>query len=424
MVNGAQRFDAPLAAGHNNIGGRGVLDKSVQVFHIQPGHVAGHNQASLRHRCAERRDQAAEGPIAGCFILHHRPAEVRVAFPQAHQRRGTRRAGDHLRHMNHQRNIAERQQRLVAPHPLAVSAAQNEPLALAPAHLKIIPSCYNLLIRITLSRFTILAGLVSCYALTAWAGDLARPTAAPRVKSVVRLDPKTGRLLRSTFALPDRPALARAVLPISSIPVPASPVTVQAIEPQILEPRSISASGLVAPLRPLPKMPLASERIREIIEEKSKLHGLDPLLVHSVIRAESNYNPYAISPKGAEGLMQLIPATARQYGVRNSFDPEQNIEGGIRYLKYLQSLFSDERLVLAAYNAGEGAVAKYGWIPPYAETQDYVYKVGRYYGLARRQQTQAATVQPLVKTTPPPPVLQEFVDGEGRIHITLRQVNE
>jgi len=175
----------------------------------------------------------------------------------------------------------------------------------------------------------------------------------------------------------------------------------------------------------LPKMPPAPERIRAIVEEKSRQHGLDPLLVHSVIRAESNYNPYAISPKGAEGLMQLIPSTARQYGVRNAFDPEQNIEGGIRYLKYLQSLFTDERLVLAAYNAGEGAVAKYGWIPPYAETQDYVYKVGRYYGLARREQTQRPQpILPAVKSTPPPPVLQEFVDGEGRIHITLRQVND
>ena len=123
--------------------------------------------------------------------------------------------------------------------------------------------------------------------------------------------------------------------------------------------------------------------------------------------------------------MQLIPSTARQFGVHNSFDPEQNIEGGIRYLKYLQSLFSDERLVLAAYNAGEGAVAKYGWIPPYAETQDYVYKVGRYYGLARREQPPAPKAgAPLLKPATLAPVLQEFVDGEGRIHITLRQVNE
>ena len=265
------------------------------------------------------------------------------------------------------------------------------------------------MIRIILTRLTILA----YFAVAAWAGDLSPHT---RVKTVVRLDPKTGRLLRSSFTLPAIPAAAaRATLTI----VP--PI----LEPQTIEPRSISASGLVAPMPPTPRMPPPPERIRQIIDQKSKLHGLDPLLVHSVIRAESNYNPYAVSPKGAEGLMQLIPSTARQYGVQNSFDPEQNIEGGIRYLKYLQSLFSDERLVLAAYNAGEGAVSKYGWIPPYAETQDYVYKVGRYYGLARRQQTQAPLViAPALKPTPLAPVLQEFVDGEGRIHITLRQANE
>jgi soluble lytic murein transglycosylase-like protein len=273
--------------------------------------------------------------------------------------------------------------------------------------------------------------IVILLTFAAWAADTAPVAGKPKVKTIVRVDPKTGRLVRSSFALAERPAIPRAAI-VPRIPEPQVQLVVapRIIEPLLSEPRSISASGLVAPMpqRPQPRLgrvPAPPERIREIIEEKSRLHGLDPLLVHSVIRAESNYNPYAISPKGAEGLMQLIPSTARQYGVSNAFDPEQNIEGGIRYLKYLQTLFSDERLVLAAYNAGEGAVAKYGWIPPYAETQDYVYKVGRYYGMARREQ---APIQPLVapltKTAPLPPVLQESVDGEGRIHITLRQVNQ
>jgi hypothetical protein len=252
--------------------------------------------------------------------------------------------------------------------------------------------------------------------LTAWAAET-----PPKVKTVVKVDPKTGRLVRSSFALAERPALVKSLIPPKAI----APL---AVEPLPILMRSISASGLVAPMPKLPaigKMTTPPERIRAIVEEKSRQHGLDPLLVHSVIRAESNYNPYAISPKGAEGLMQLIPSTAKQYGVQNAFDPEQNIEGGIRYLKYLQSLFSDERLVLAAYNAGEGAVAKYGWIPPYAETQDYVYKVGRYYGLARREQPQPPpSGAPMLKPVAEAPVLHEFVDGEGRVHITLRQVNE
>ncbi len=258
---------------------------------------------------------------------------------------------------------------------------------------------------------------------------------APKTKTVLRVDPKTGRLVRTTFALPTpapRPPVVPVPAPESVAPaatVAGAPTTVpvvaRTIEPQVVAPISISASGLVAPMPKVPKYTVPPERIRAIVEEKSRQHGLDPLLVHSVIRAESNYNPYAISPKGAEGLMQLIPSTARQYGVRNSFDPEQNIEGGIRYLKYLQTLFTDERLVLAAYNAGEGAVAKYGWIPPYAETQDYVYKVGRYYGLAKREQAPPAAPAPIPsKAAVPPPVLQEFVDGEGRVHITLRQVND
>ncbi len=280
-----------------------------------------------------------------------------------------------------------------------------------------------------MTRLTIIASLTCAV----WAGDLARQASpvAAKTKTIVRVDPKTGRLVRSTFALPDRPAAARVTLPAPAplaVP-PQLPQITRVIAPLVVEPRSITASGLVAPMpaaRTMPKVAPPPERIREIVDEKARLHGLDPLLVHSVIRAESNYNPYAISPKGAEGLMQLIPSTARQYGVRNSFDPEQNIEGGIRYLKYLQTLFTDERLVLAAYNAGEGAVAKYGWIPPYAETQDYVYKVGRYYGVLRREQSQTAPklIPPLVKPAPAAPVLQEFVDGEGRIHITLRQVND
>lgn len=267
----------------------------------------------------------------------------------------------------------------------------------------------------------------------------AEPPAASgkKVKTVVRVDPLTGRLVRSSYTLapvpqvpkyPVRTAPASPIPAITSIAPPvatSAPVATRVVEPVVVAPRSISASGIVAPVPALPRMATPPTRIREIVEEKSRLHGLDPLLVHSVIRAESNYNPYAVSPKGAEGLMQLIPSTASRFGVRDAFDPEQNIEGGVRYLKYLQTLFSDERLVLAAYNAGEGAVTKYGWIPPYAETQDYVYKVGRYYGLARREQTQV----PRSAVAPPkliaaPPVLQEFIDGEGRIHITLRQVNE
>jgi soluble lytic murein transglycosylase-like protein len=108
---------------------------------------------------------------------------------------------------------------------------------------------------------------------------------------------------------------------------------------------------------------------------------LEPALIHAVISAESGYNPFARSAKGATGLMQLMPDTARRYGVENPLDPEQNIHGGAAYLSDLLKLFgNDLNLALAAYNAGEGSVMEYGYrIPPYRETKQYVPKVLSYY---------------------------------------------
>lgn len=125
----------------------------------------------------------------------------------------------------------------------------------------------------------------------------------------------------------------------------------------------------------------ANASIHDIVKEKSALFGVDEKLVHSVIRQESGYNINARSHAGACGLMQLMPGTAKRFGVRNIFDPEQNIEGGVRYLQFLLGMFEGNvRLAVAAYNAGEGAVQRYGGIPPYAETQDYVRKVLGFYG--------------------------------------------
>jgi soluble lytic murein transglycosylase-like protein len=113
----------------------------------------------------------------------------------------------------------------------------------------------------------------------------------------------------------------------------------------------------------------------------ARAYGLDPALIHAVISAESAYNNLARSPRGARGLMQLMPDTARRYGVTNPLDPEQNIYGGAAYLKDLLVLFDDDlQLALAAYNAGEGAVMTHGYrIPPYRETIQYVPKVMAYY---------------------------------------------
>jgi hypothetical protein len=116
--------------------------------------------------------------------------------------------------------------------------------------------------------------------------------------------------------------------------------------------------------------------IDEIVNEKAKRYDLHPSLVHAVIKAESNGNPYAVSRKGAMGLMQLMPSTANDLRVRNPFDPEENIDGGVRYLRYLIDRFNgDLTLALAAYNAGPKTVEKTKDVPRIPETKEYVKKV-------------------------------------------------
>jgi hypothetical protein len=120
----------------------------------------------------------------------------------------------------------------------------------------------------------------------------------------------------------------------------------------------------------------ARGRVAQMVRRLAPEYRLDPNLVLAVIEAESNFNASARSPKNAQGLMQLIPETAERFGVRNVWDPEQNIRGGMAYLRWLMGYFDgDLQRVLAAYNAGEGAVDRYDGIPPYAETRNYVRRI-------------------------------------------------
>ena len=160
---------------------------------------------------------------------------------------------------------------------------------------------------------------------------------------------------------------------------------------------------------------LAAEKYEAEIARCADNHDVDPALVKAVIKAESNYDNRAISRAGAQGLMQLMPATSRLRNVDNPFNPAQNIEGGVRHLKYLLSTFNgDTRLALAAYNAGENAVRKYGGIPPYPETKNYVRTVlehyGRYAGL-----TPAAGAAGVSQVQRPPNTRQVhvFVNADG-----------
>ena len=125
---------------------------------------------------------------------------------------------------------------------------------------------------------------------------------------------------------------------------------------------------------------VSAAEIDSAIEQSASKHGVDANLVRALIKVESNFNPNAVSNKGAMGLMQLMPRTARGLSVSNPFDPQQNVDAGVRHLKQLLNNFGgDVRLSLAAYNAGEGAVKRNRGVPRYAETQNYVKRITELY---------------------------------------------
>jgi soluble lytic murein transglycosylase-like protein len=144
-----------------------------------------------------------------------------------------------------------------------------------------------------------------------------------------------------------------------------------------------------APAAPVRGRASAPEELEPHIEESSKRYRIPASLVRAIMQAESNFNPNAVSPKGACGLMQLMPPTAAEMYVKDIFDEKENIEGGVRYLRVLANTFEGDMVkMIAAYNAGPDAVRKYGGkVPPYAETQDYVRKVLQlYYHYKEREQ--------------------------------------
>lgn len=225
------------------------------------------------------------------------------------------------------------------------------------------------------------------------------------------------------------PAPRKAVSALSPASSPGVSTTVRAsrngrlvrtvvVPENVIKPRIVTAATPAA----APGAITTLAALDSLIEETAGREGVDPLLVHAIIHTESAYNPYALSYKGAEGLMQLIPGTARLMGVRNSFDIRQNVEGGVKYLKQMLDRFGDLRFAIAAYNAGPEAVARYNGIPPYAETIGYVYRVGKRYGELRRQfPPKPAVVETAEAETQPEfrPV-ESYLDAEGRLHLRTR----
>ena len=233
------------------------------------------------------------------------------------------------------------------------------------------------------------------------------PDRPQQLTRVVRVDPRTGKLVRSVI--------------VTSKPVAHAAVAA---------PAAVSHSVSAAPVsKPAP----SPQALHDAVDRVAAQEALPPVLVHSVIKAESNYNPMAVSPKGAMGLMQLMPDTARRFGVTDIFDPLDNLQGGARYLHYLLDLYNGNyTLAVAAYNAGEAAVDKYGSVPPFTETRNYVVQVRR--NIERSLQTgrpippsagpaavapQPSTVAPAV-TEEAPHHIQEIVGTDGIVRYVVR----
>jgi hypothetical protein len=375
-------------------GGKKITQKGFR----QAGHIAGDEKVPVGFGARKRGVETPDGSAIRNSIGQNREVKVFVPIHRTNQSYVPGGGLDFGGDLFDQRRAVEGQQSFIASHAAAGSAYQNEPRS---SHEMMLATSADVCLkepgRIVRTNKKVyicfLLALVMLAASPSRAAELSSAaTGAPapvvHKTTVVKPDPRTGKLVRSVV-VSSRPMVGKI-----------TPPTGNTID------------------------------VNAIVEKAAKAHDVDPLLVHSMIKVESNYNVHAVSNKGAQGLMQLTPPTARMLGVSNSFDPQQNIEAGVQYLKYLKDLYKDDRLALAAYNAGPGAVDKYKWIPPYAETQNYVYQVGKRYGEARRAAAAAKPAEvPAVEVKPveikptevKPAAVETFIDESGRLHLKTTQ---
>ena len=224
-------------------------------------------------------------------------------------------------------------------------------------------------------------------------------------RGVARDDAQAAAWFRRAAAKGDLPA--QRMLVRLNDPAKVRPATcAEPVDPTLKPPR---VQQRVA--RPRASSPQRA-RVEALVHAMAPTYGLQPALVLAVIEAESSFNDQARSPKDAQGLMQLIPATAERFGVQNPYDPVQNLQGGMAYLRWLLAYFQgDVRLTLAGYNAGEGAVVRHGGVPPYAETRAYVERITRVYGqqahpLVAPNPRATPNRPPFASAVPPPPARQ------------------
>ena len=393
-----------------------LSQKALQEFRVNIRHITGNYQVPGLSRRIQGREETAERAVAGTLIANHREPEPAVSGGIGNDGDISGSVANLGSHVLDQGLATDWQECLVGAHTSAPAACKDETgggHAAGRAHERIITlaiqkhrmpdvfgdteifidrapkrSTTELTVppsnRMVYICFLLFWGIMTSAGVQAAnANDFGHAAT-----TVVKADTRTGRLVRSVI-----------------------------INPKVIPPKVITGGDKTS------QAVSGSVAVDDLVEQAAKSYDLDPLLVHSVIQVESNYNPYAISNKGAEGLMQLIPATARRFGAANSFNARDNIDAGVRYLKYLKNIFGDDRLALAAYNAGEGAVAKYGWIPPYAETQQYVYRVGKKYGEARRaavQKPAPVAVQPVKPPVEEHPKLEQYQDEQGRVYLRTR----
>jgi len=397
VVDRAQGLQTPWSTWYQAIFALGFcfFEKSVQKLTGHSGQVAGDQKIPVGASILKCGEQSSQRTRVGRKVGQNGQSKAAITLGSTYQSHiPTSLVNRPCNGLNKGRAVPG-EQGFVASHAGALATGQNPtgPLDSIPTHEMIVPASgikqWFKLGPVSLRNKKV----YSCFVLVLAASPMRAsepisvsqpappPPAMTKITYVVRVDPRTGRLVRTV---------------------------VQA--PGVTKPRSAQK---------------ASPQIAALVQETAKAHQVDPLLVGSVIEVESNYNQYAVSPKGAEGLMQLMPETARMLGVRNSFDARENIEAGVRYLKTLQEQYKDNRLALAAYNAGPGAVDKYKWVPPFPETRKYVDEVGRRYEEARAAE---AVKTPVAKPSPEPvlpvredenrhPRLEQFVDQDGRLHL-------
>lgn len=386
VVDGAEGFGT--AAGADSDGGvaGGVLSRAEEAAErgrIEAGHIAGKQQAPVREAGREGGVEAAERSQAPVALFQAGQAEMPVQDAWADEEGPAGGGGGDAGGPGGEGLAGVLEQGLVAAHAAAESAGEDEGRA---SHERIVAAVVrparsarkdtensDCVPNMRLYNVVNIM-LVFCFACAGAAAASPEQGGGAEVRAVttVRADSRTGRLVRVT--------------------------------------EFRTAGGRRVP---------AAQAVRPLVEDAARRHAMDPELLDAVIGAESGYDPAAVSVKGAAGLMQLMPATARRLGARNRFDPAENLEAGVKLLKHLQEKYGDDRLALAAYNAGEGAVRKHGGVPPYRETLDYVRKIEAAYRKRRPSDGTGRAELRLEEREPVRSLLVE-TDAEGRLFLRTR----